>query len=398
MSILLDGTLGITTPGLTNTGTETIVNLTTTGNTILGDASTDTLNVGNGGLVKDASGNVGIGTASPSNKLSLKTTSGGCWLQTEDSVNTSGGNVNLFGSLGTGVAAVYTGGANPIAFYTNATERMRIDTSGNVGVGVTPSAWGSPLAHAIELAQGTGITAHSGSATSYYTSNAYYNGSNWIYKSSVKATLMTMSGSDGSFGWNTAPSGTAGNAITFTQAMSLDASGNLLVGQTAINSTVLGASIAGSTGIIQTAVASSSSGVSCYNLYSTTAGAYRFYVDMAGTIHATATTITAISDQRLKENVRPLENSLVTINSLNPVKFDWKAGKGLDKKDDVGFIAQEFETVFPNSVTESLAGEDKIAYKALNHGELIPTLVKAIQEQQALITSLTARLEVLEAK
>ena len=63
--IVLDGTTGITTPGLTNTGTETVVNLTTTGNTILGDASTDTLNVGNGGLVKDASGNVGIGTTSP---------------------------------------------------------------------------------------------------------------------------------------------------------------------------------------------------------------------------------------------------------------------------------------------------------------------------------------------
>ena len=61
MSIILDGTTGITTPGLTNTGTETLVNLTTTGNTTLGDASTDTLNVGNGGLIKDASGNVGIG-------------------------------------------------------------------------------------------------------------------------------------------------------------------------------------------------------------------------------------------------------------------------------------------------------------------------------------------------
>ena len=107
--------------------------------------------------------------------------------------------------------------------------RQIIDGSGNLGLGVTPSAWGSPLSHAIELAQGTGITAHSGSATSYYTSNAYYNGSNWIYKSSVKATLMTMSGADGSFGWNTAPSGTAGNAITFTQAMTLDASSNLAI-------------------------------------------------------------------------------------------------------------------------------------------------------------------------
>jgi hypothetical protein len=74
MAITLDGTTGITTPGLTNTGTETLVNLTTTGNTILGDASTDTLNVGNGGLVKDASGNVGIGTASPTTKLDVNGT------------------------------------------------------------------------------------------------------------------------------------------------------------------------------------------------------------------------------------------------------------------------------------------------------------------------------------
>ena len=56
MSVVIDGTLGITSPAETVQGA-----LTTTGNTILGDASTDTLNVGNGGLVKDASGNVGIG-------------------------------------------------------------------------------------------------------------------------------------------------------------------------------------------------------------------------------------------------------------------------------------------------------------------------------------------------
>ena len=61
MTITLDGTLGITSPAETVQGA-----LTTTGNTILGDASTDTLTVGVNGIVKDASGNVGIGTASPS--------------------------------------------------------------------------------------------------------------------------------------------------------------------------------------------------------------------------------------------------------------------------------------------------------------------------------------------
>ena len=116
MSIVLDGTTGITTPGLTNTGTETLVNLTTTGNTTLGDASTDTLNVGNGGLVKDASGNVGIGTASPSSPLNVvknqnaatqviaSNNTGGASSQVLFSA-TDGTNYGQFGMWGSGVTS-----------------------------------------------------------------------------------------------------------------------------------------------------------------------------------------------------------------------------------------------------------------------------------------------------
>jgi hypothetical protein len=71
MSVIINGDTGITTPAETVQGA-----LTTTGNTILGDATTDTLNVGNGGLVKDASGNVGIGTASPSGRLEVGAVTG----------------------------------------------------------------------------------------------------------------------------------------------------------------------------------------------------------------------------------------------------------------------------------------------------------------------------------
>ena len=184
--------------------------------------------------------------------------------------------------------------------------------------------------------------------------------------------------------------------------MTLDASGNLTLGKTAIDATTAGTLISSQSsafkGAIGVTIAANTNSDFGYFCYSTTAAAYRFYVGMGGTIFATATTITAISDQRLKENVRDLDYGLNKILALQPRRFDWKEGKGLDKKDDVGFIAQEFETVFPQSVVGSKAGEDGIEYKALNHSELIPTLVKAIQEQQALITSLTARLEVLEAK
>ena len=95
MAIVLDGNLGITTPAETVQGA-----LTTTGNTILGDASTDTLNVGNGGLVKDASGNVGIGTASPSAKLNVVTSGGNSRISIGDTAVATYSTVLMYGGNG----------------------------------------------------------------------------------------------------------------------------------------------------------------------------------------------------------------------------------------------------------------------------------------------------------
>jgi hypothetical protein len=143
----------------------------------------------------------------------------------------------------------------------------------------------------------------------------------------------------------------------------------------------------------------STNSTTIYEAYSTGASAYRFYVGMAGTVFATNTTITAISDQRLKENIRDLDDGLATVMALKPRKFDWKTGKGKDIKNDRGFIAQEIEQVLPDMVEQwrDPAPEGEEPYKAVN-ANLIPTLVKAIQEQQALIQDLTTRLAALEAK
>ena len=128
----------------------------------------------------------------------------------------------------------------------------------------------------------------------------------------------------------------------------------------------------------------STSATDTLNVYSTGASAYRFYVNMAGTIHATSTTITAISDQRLKENIRDLDDGLATVMALKPRKFDWKDGKGKGIKNDRGFIAQEFEQVLPDMIStwKDPAPEGEEPYKAVN-ANLIPTLVKAIQELKA---------------
>ena len=202
-------------------------------------------------------------------------------------------------------------------------------------------------------------------------------------------------------GFGTDYAGATSPSITFTTAGSerlrIDATGNLLVGTTS------SASSSGSGFKVTQPVAghlnpfvvtsANSSIYSCWDIYSTggTAG-YRFFVTSTGTVNAISATISAISDGRLKENVKDIDVGLSAILALKPRTFDWKAGKGKGIKGDRGFIAQEFETVFPNLIDEwkDPAPEGEAPYKSVRQ-DLIPVLVKAIQELAARVQTLEAR-------
>ena len=104
---------------------------------------------------------------------------------------------------------------------------MTLTSGGNLGLGVTPSAWAS------------GFTAMQVRNASFWstgndasiTANAYYDGSNYRFIGNAGASRVYHN-TDGSIGWSQVASGTAGNAISFSQAMTLTSGGNLLVGTT----------------------------------------------------------------------------------------------------------------------------------------------------------------------
>jgi len=177
---------------------------------------------------------LGIGTSSPSSKLTVASTgstielkqnfTGSATYYVMDNTVESGGKRWRFG---------YTGAAGiPLFSLFNQTDNVlawAADASGNLGLGVTPSAWGGSN-KAIDIGTVGGIAADS--ASMRVLNNAYSDsGGTFRYKTTAAAFNYVQNPSLGHV-FFTAPSGTAGNAITFTQAMTLDASGNLLVGGT----------------------------------------------------------------------------------------------------------------------------------------------------------------------
>ena len=128
----------------------------------------------------------------------------------------------------TGVTNDLVKSSNTTGSITNS--RITEDTNGNVGIGITPSAWQSSLLKGIDLGDSGAVHGYYSSGTSgvELNGNSYRdNSGNYFYKKSNGASKYAAY--NGSHYWSTAPSGIAGNAITWTNAMTLDASGNLLL-------------------------------------------------------------------------------------------------------------------------------------------------------------------------
>ena len=253
------------------------------------------------------------------------------------------------------------------------TQAMTLDASGNLGLGVTPSAW--TAGYKTIAVGGAGYSLWNTGSDFGLSANAYHN-SGWKYNSTGGAGLYDIAANQHI--WYIAPSGTAGNAITFTQAMTLDASGNLLVGTTSASAVAPRVDI--QTSNFGLAINTTNGGAN---------EAVRFYnaSTAVGTITTTgsATAYNTSSDQRLKKNIQNAPAASDLIDAIQVRSFDWISD---DLHQRYGFVAQELVTVAPEAVHQPADPDEMMA---VDYSKLVPMLVKEIQ-------SLRVRISQLEAK
>jgi hypothetical protein len=276
---------------------------------------------------------------------------------------------------------------------TAGTAALTIDTSQNVGIGVTPSAWNS-RGKAIQLGNGSINTSlfSLNSGLNGLANNTYVAASTDNYIANGEASRYYQYA--GTHVWDTATSGTAGNTITFTERMRIDSSGTLLVGQTTNPATgTVVIKIPNPSGNGVNAQMASNTGTaypwSNYNASGTYVGGM--------TSTSSATGFPTSSDKRLKKNIVSAPSAIDKILTTQVVSHDWIND---DAHVEYGFVAQDLQSIIPQAVMEGTDKEDGSINMpwGVDYSKIVPLLVKAIQEQQAIINDLKARVETLEAK
>jgi hypothetical protein len=402
--------------------------------------------VNNSEQMRLTSTGLGLGTSSPTQRLDVA-----------GQITIASGNGYLWGN---GTVQIYSN-SSYLRFRTASTDRLEIDSSGNLGVGFTPSPTGSN-ARALQLTNYGTLSGNGNTGNMSMAANAYESADNSWNRVNATSAGMYQVGYTGIHSWYNTGASTGGSAIAWTQAMTLDASSNLMVGTTttigkltvqqSTDGTVGGIAILSadasggavisrlndggltfrnggteraritSGGDLLVGTTSTSAGARLYVVGSGASGAaarlynpdltdsnFTLYVDKPSTTTTTSQvfigfTVNAqgtgsgqinangasqaafgsFSDARLKENIVDLTPQLSNLMALRPVEFDYKDGSG----HQTGFVAQEMQQVYPDAI-----GEQNGFLTVSGYGKTEARLIKAIQEQQAIIEQLKARLD-----
>jgi hypothetical protein len=263
---------------------------------------------------------------------------------------------------------------------------ITIPTSGNVGIGTTSPTGKLMLYQSVAGNVFLNIVSNQGGSTQ---AGINFSPSTTDVDIASNPPQASIYATDSNYGANiifaNKLTGAIGNALE--ERMRITSTGNVLIGKTDSAIDTGDGLRVDSDGTLFACI---TNGESSYYIRDITNAAYRFRVSGTGTVFATNTTISSISDIRLKENVRDLESGLDKIMLLKPRLFDWKEGSGQTGKDIRGFIAQEVEEFFPEMIDEwgnENLQEDETPYKSVRM-DVIPMIVKAIQELKTEIDSL----------
>jgi hypothetical protein len=319
-------------------------------------------------MVMDASGNVGIGTASPSLKFDVRgpiyqrgSTAADTYLFQTDGTNSAYWQLNplnVSGSFG-----VASGQAIPFIVGTNNTERMRITSAGNVGIGVNSPGVKLSVADTNCIVESIGTGGYGAfQAVSSGTNTAYM-----FFKNAGGEKGRIRADDNGDFYILNGTSATA----------------RMLFSGSTGRAYMIGSGSRGQTGYVLTTPNDSISNAiraSGYVEYSTDVGAI-------GTSYF-------LSDISLKENIAPSTvSSADIINEFEFVSFDWKEGSGNEGHVNVGVIAQQLQGIDPRLVNTLSDGKMSVSEPAL-----LAHLAKALQEALSEISSLKTRIAALETK
>jgi len=330
----------------------------------------------------EVSGNVGItdnlgvgtGSSSPNSRLQIKKDGTSNYAnQTFSNANSTAG--ITFGIAGSGTgnyladnAFLLNTGSSAFIFGTGDVERMRIDSSGRVGIGTTsPDAMlkvvSNSNAYAASWIRGDqfGLRVSAGSTSSHYALRI---------ANSSDTTLATFNG-DGKVGIGTSSPGYlfhVNNSASGGTSFQFQGNGpNLYTAMTNTSAT---------------------------NYIGVNGTQWEFYC--GGTLKFQINTTNGgqtVSDQKFKKDIEDISYGLDTVKALQPRKFKWKE----NDESTIGFIAQEVKPVISEIITEPLQSPEGLENgMTLNYSALTAVLTKAIQEQQEQIEALQSEINTLK--
>ena len=329
---------------------------------------------------------LGVGIGSPNYNLHVhKASASSNYMQITNSDTGSGsGDGFLIGVASDEAATIWNQENTRMVFGTNGTERMRIESDGDLKIFGT-----------IGTNSSTAFASMGGRLTFDTDYSDTQRGPNKILLQNDGAWIAGIGVSNGATDFYTGGNFTFRTGTSLgSERMRIDSSGGVLIGKTSGGSTNTGCEFGGGgTGGLAFNITSTNE---CFTYNNNNSSGATYLIDFRQNntskgqiqVSSTSTTYVTSSDARLKD-VTGEARGLEVINELNPVSYNWKA----DGKADEGLIAQEVQEIVPNAVSQN--SDD---YYQMDYSKLVVHLVKGMKEQQEQIEELKQEIQNLKGE